>query len=115
MQFRVTADWQASYANPILLRAGDALFLSDRQERWDGHLWIWARSADGLEGWIPDSLARPGAGGHVATSDYTAMELTCRAGQILTGEQETHGWIFCTAQDGTAGWVPRQNLATITA
>lgn len=113
MRFRITEAWQASYANPIRLRAGDALVLSDRQEHWEGHVWIWARSADGLDGWIPDSLACAVAGGHVASADYTATELTCQAGEILTGEQETHGWVFCTGQDRATGWVPRRNLQPI--
>jgi hypothetical protein len=110
MKFRVTETWQATYADPIRLEAGDMLYLTGRQEVWEGHVWLWARSADGLEGWIPDSIVRQGEIGHIATESYTAAELTCRAGQIVSGAKETHGWVFCTLPDGSAGWVPRRNL-----
>ncbi|WP_427238349.1 SH3 domain-containing protein [Bacillus altitudinis] len=43
-------------------------------------------------------------------TEYTAAELTCRAGQVVRGEKETHGWVFCRLQDGSAGWIPRKNL-----
>ncbi len=113
MDFTVVEDWQASYPDPIRLQAGEALTLTGRQERWDGHLWLWARSAGGREGWVPDRLVRRTAAGCTATQDYSAAELTCRSGQRLTGETETHGWVFCRAADGAAGWVPRRNLAPV--
>ena len=110
MKLRVVEDLQAAYPDPIRLKAGDVLFLSGCQDDWDGHIWLWARSANGREGWIPDNLAVATEGGHVAKEDYTAAELTCRSGQVLTAKKETHGWVFCLSEDGSSGWVPRKNL-----
>lgn len=110
MIYRVKADWQASYPDPIRFSAGEALCLTGRQEEWDGHLWLWARAPDGREGWVPDTIARRTAAGCIAGADYSAAELTCRSGERLTGESETHGWVFCRAPDGRTGWVPRRNL-----
>ena len=64
-----------------------------------------------LEGWIPDSLVSSGPDGPVAREDYTAIELTCDVGDVLVGRAATHGWVFCEARSGAAGWVPARNLS----
>ena len=110
MKFTVTEDWQATYADPISLKAGDILFLCGRQDIWEGHIWLWAKSTSGLEGWVPDNIVEKTNSGYVSAEDYTAAELTCQAGQTVTGEKETHGWVFCRSSDGSAGWVPLKNL-----
>lgn len=111
MKFAVIEDWEAAYADPIRLGAGEPLRLTGRRDEWDGHVWLWAVSAAGLEGWIPDSSVGQGSDGPYAKEDYTAVELTCRTGQTLIGEKETHGWVYCRAEDGCGGWVSRRNLA----
>jgi len=110
MRFIVVKDWVATYANPISISAGEQVELTGRQEDWDGHIWLWAKSADGLEGWIPDSLFDIGKTLHLAKDDYTAVELSCQTGQVLSGIKETHGWVYCRSADGRLGWVPRRNL-----
>jgi len=111
MEFSVIENWQATYADPIRLESGDPVHLTGRQDNWDGHIWLWARSDSGLEGWIPDCIIGQGNSGPYAKEEYTAVELTCDAGQVLFGEKETHGWVYCRSAEGCAGWVPRRNLA----
>ncbi len=113
MEFAVVSDWQASYAQPIRLSAGEGFCLTGRREEWDGHVWLWARCAAGLEGWVPDSLVVQGPTGPRAKADYSAVELTCRKAERLTGERETHGWVYCRNRSGAAGWVPRRNLSPV--
>jgi hypothetical protein len=110
MDFIVHEEWKATYADPIRLKAGDPVHPTGRQDNWDGHIWLWARSSTGLEGWIPDSIVGQGDSGPFAEEDYTAVELTCQTGQILSGEKETHGWVYCRSMNGSAGWVPRKSL-----
>ncbi|MCC5988794.1 MAG: hypothetical protein JJT95_14035 [Pararhodobacter sp.] len=110
MRYKVNESWQASYDDPIRLRAGEAVVASGRQEHWDGYLWLWARAADGREGWVPDTLLDCATGDCRTRRDYSAVELTCRAGQVLEGGEEMHGWVWCRAADGQAGWVPRRHL-----
>ncbi|TQM90065.1 SH3 domain-containing protein [Roseinatronobacter monicus] len=112
MKFKVTEDWTATYVDPIVLQAGDVLYLTGRKENWDGYIWLWAKSAGGLEGWIPDTIVRKANDGCAAAEDYNAAELTCQVGEIVTGEKETHGWVFCRSADGSAGWVPLKNLVS---
>jgi len=45
MRCQVTEDWTATYPDPITLRAGEALVPDGREDLWDGHRWIWARSS----------------------------------------------------------------------
>ena len=106
----VIADHDASYSDPIVLKAGEAFDLSGRTELWDGHRWLWARAADGREGWIPDDLVESREGGTRARADYDALELTCRAGDRLTGLRSTHGWTWCRNAAGDCGWVPLRKL-----
>ena len=113
MRYRVIADWTASYADPLQLAAGAPVQLTGRAERWDGHLWLWARAGDGREGWIPDSLVRQGASGPVASDAYAATELTCRAGEVVSAARAIHGWVWCRTATGRAGWVPARNLAPL--
>lgn len=75
MKLRVIEDWQATYADPIRLAAGDMLYLTGHEDNWDGHTWLWARSSDGSEGWIPDNLICEAEGGHVAREDSEGMGL----------------------------------------
>ncbi len=107
--YRVSEAWEASYGDPIRVARDAPLELSGREDIWDGHRWLWATSG-GREGWVPDSLVRHQAAGPVAAFDYSAMELSCPKGARLTAGRETHGWVWCRAEDGREGWVPRRNL-----
>jgi len=113
MDYVVITDWDASYADPIRVEAGARVKLTGRQEEWDGYRWLWAVSATGLEGWIPDSLITEGADGPCAREDYSAVELTCRAGDRVSGGRHVHGWVWCHTQSGHAGWVPRRHLRPV--
>ena len=108
--FTVKADHDASYPDPIAFKAGEDVVLTDRTDLWDGHRWVWAHAADGREGWIPDDITEVRDGRTVARSDYSAAELTCRAGETLTGLWATHGWTWCRNGAGETGWVPTRNL-----
>ena len=85
--------------------------MSGREDVWEGHRWLWARAVDGREGWVPDSLPRPGGAGSVAAWDYAAVELTCAAGEGVTLLRQTHGWAWCRRDDGGEGWLPLRCLA----
>jgi hypothetical protein len=103
----------ASYDDPIVLRAGGKVTLSGRTETWDGHRWLWAITTDGREGWIPDTLPGLRHGETVALADYSAVELTCAEGDTLSGIRSTHGWTWCVNDRGDAGWVPSRHLEPI--
>ncbi|MAC82465.1 MAG: hypothetical protein CML66_30930 [Rhodobacteraceae bacterium] len=109
MRYRVIEGWTATYPTAIAVRRGDPVTLDGRRDDWEGHLWVWAQARDGCEGWIPDDCVADGQ----ATRDFDAMELTCGAGAILEGIEQTHGWVLCRASDGRSGWVPSNTLVAL--
>lgn len=40
MEFIVIKDWDASYADPIRVTAGERMHLTGRHEDWDGYRWL---------------------------------------------------------------------------
>ncbi|TKT74822.1 hypothetical protein XW59_022920 [Aquamicrobium sp. LC103] len=107
----VIRDHAASYADPVVLNAGDPIRLTGEKEVWDGHAWLWAEGPDGKAGWVPDTIVQSSHGKLYARHDYSAMELTCFEGETLSIAMETHGWAWCRSADGRQGWVPLRNLA----
>lgn len=104
----VIVAYEACYENPIELRAGDLLTLTGKRDNWEGHVWLWAKSSrDGREGWVPDNLIVAITSDKATIrSDYSAKELSCQKGQLVTRLDATHGWTLCQAGNGKLGWVP---------
>lgn len=107
------APHRASYADPIAVRQGQALHVTERVEVWDGHTWVWASADDGRSGWVPDTLIQRDGASAVARYDYSAIELSCADGARLEVGIATHGWAWCTDAHGQNGWVPQRNLAPL--
>jgi len=107
----VLENHNASYAEPIRVAKGAALSLTGREDVWDGHRWLWAVADDAGEGWIPDDLITETDDGPIASRDFSAIELTCSAGEAVDVIWETHGWAWCRKSDGREGWVPLRNLS----
>ncbi|MHA7772157.1 SH3 domain-containing protein [Roseibium sp. M-1] len=107
----VLEDWTATYPDSISVTAGEAIELDGRKDVWDGYTWLWAKNTAGREGWVPDCLVSSDAP-VVATEDYSAMELTCKKGDVLITERILHGWAFCRNEADERGWVPARNLSS---
>lgn len=105
----VTADWTATCDDPIRLAAGSPIDLTDREDDWHGHRWIWAHTDD-REGWVPwDAIAWVDRQPY-ALVDYSAQELTVRSGETVTALERMGGWTLCRSTEKREGWVPDQNL-----
>lgn len=88
---------------------GDVMTLG-RRDNWDGNIWIWATTKNTKQGWVPDSLPCEKEDQIVAAYDYSAVELTVNAGDVVTVIREHHGWAWCIAEDSQEGWIPLRNL-----
>jgi len=102
----VSCSHTASYTDPISVSKGEHLALTGREDIWDGHRWLWAIANDGREGWVPDDLITEINKRPAATSDFSAIELSCAAGETIEIVWQTHGWAWCRMQDGNEGWLP---------
>ena len=112
MKKSVIEDHEATYPDPIAVKAGDMISLSGKTDNWDGHKWLWAEGPDGKAGWVPDSLVRSSDGVTHAVRQYSAAELTCRKGEVLLVTEETHGWAWCQSDTHKQGWVPLRKLSS---
>ncbi len=96
---RVIADHQALSPDPLSLRAGETLEISEKVDYWNGNpdwMWIWCTDQRGKSGWVPkdgiDFHANSTIG--IARYDYAATELTVAVGDELVVEREESGWLW---------------------
>jgi len=101
-------DYQAQYLDPIIVHAGDRLALGRRDAEFPG--WVWCTDGRGKSGWVPERIIESHGETGLALSDYSAIELSVRAGeQLALGELES-GWYWAANQHGQSGWVPERNI-----
>jgi len=112
---RVIAGHQVLYPDPISLKAGESLMISEKVDYWNGNrdwVWIWCTDARGKSGWVPKGLIDVQANSltGIARYDYTATELTVSIGDELVAEREESGWLWCTNSQGKSGWIPADHI-----
>jgi hypothetical protein len=103
-RYRVIADHDAAYPEPLTLRAGERVRYERRETEWKG--WLWCTSDAGMTGGVPDAWLELDGPVAVARRDYCARELTVRPGTVLTGSLIESGWLWVTTEAGATGWVP---------
>jgi uncharacterized protein YgiM (DUF1202 family) len=108
---RVIKTYQTSFPDPLILKAGDKLDLSDRQSDWPG--WIWCTTLVGKSGWVPTAYVEPMGQLGLARRDYDATELSAKTGEELTVSHEESGWLWCTNRQGRSGWIPVENVEIV--
>jgi hypothetical protein len=102
---QVTTAYTAVYADPIVLKAGDAVQVGERDTEWPA--FIWCVGPDGRAGWTLDAVIEQVAEGlGRARVDYSARELTVVVGDRLTVEESAGGWLWVVNERGERGWVP---------
>lgn len=114
MLWKVIAEHKAIYPNPISVSKSDSIVLNGREDDWDGHRWLWAIAGDGREGWVPDDLPAMVSGKIAQCAyDYSAVEISVKSGETLTGTIKRHGWLWCKNKNSTSGWVPLKCVCKI--
>ena len=100
--------YAAQYHDPIALRCGDTVQI----QRADADFteWLWCRGPDQKEGWVHRSFLSHSSGGAVATSDYSAKEVTVAVGERGRMVRVLDGWAFVEFDGSRVGWVPERVL-----
>jgi SH3-like domain-containing protein len=107
---RVVREYAAQYPDPITVRAGDRVLVGADDPEFPG--WRWCTGPDRRAGWVPERFLRREGDEAVMLRDYTATELSVRAGADVTIGEAVSGWVWVTDADGRAGWVPESCLAS---
>lgn len=109
MSVRVVRDYSAQYPDPISARAGDRVRVGPDDPEFPG--WWWCVGPDGRAGWVPEQLLQREGQEAILLRDYTARELSVRAGTEVTVQEVISGWVRATDGDGREGWLPQACIA----
>ena len=105
---KVSSAYKSAYPDPLQLKAGDEVRVTDKKSEWPG--WLWCTDRNGNAGWIPGLyIERSGDTGMLRTY-YDATELTVEAGDEVEVLGEQSGWAWCRKTDGEQGWLPLNAL-----
>lgn len=109
-------EYENSNEDPIELKIGDSVILGEKSDdNGDWANWIYCISNRTKKaGWTPVQILQIDAETGVATADYIAKEMTVSVGDILIGDNELNGWLWCIREaDGESGWVPQNCLEQV--
>lgn len=108
----VIADYERPYADPIRVRAGDAVLPDpERTATTDILGWTWCTGPDGRAGWVPTAWMRVEADGvHRMIRDFSALEHSVRRGERAILHFSESGFVFASVR-GEAAWIPDAVLA----
>lgn len=106
--YRVVSDYRAAYPDPIVITAGERFQVGESDR--DNPAWVWCTGSSGKGGWVPAVYVRRDGDVGVALRDYSAMELSVRAGEGLTVLDDEAGWVWARDERGQLGWVPLENV-----
>ena len=116
-EYIVVHKYESSNINPIELKAGDVVEIGEKSKD-DGSWanWIYCVSIRTKRaGWTPVQILEIAGEKGVATTDYTAKEMTVAVGDVVQGHNELNGWLWCTRKsDGESGWVPQNCIKLLT-
>lgn len=112
---RVAKDYQAEFADPIAVEAGEVFTVSERTTAWENNpswIWVWCTDQREKSGWVPKKIIQMDTNSQMGTTyaAYNARELTVTTGQELIIKQEESGWFWCCNQQGKCGWVPISHM-----
>lgn len=108
---RVVKEYEASDPNPLVIKAGEKLWVGVRDTTWPA--FVRCRNHAGNEGWVPDRYLEIDGKDGVARVDYSAVELTVSGGEILFLEQEVGGWYWARKEPRERGWIPAEHVQII--
>lgn len=115
MNYVVIREHKSNYPNPITLEKDERVLVGKKyegKEGWDN--WRYCYKLDkSQEGWVPEQLIILSGKYGIIKENYTAKELTIKAGETLKGIKELNGWVWCRDKEGREGWIPRMNLKAL--
>lgn len=113
MKYEILEEHRPNNSNPIEVRKGETVKLGRKSNAEDGWSnWMYCYSLDSSnEGWVPEQIIEAKNEYGIILKDYSAIELTVSKGEIVEGELELNGWVWCNKLNNfEAGWLPKENM-----
>jgi uncharacterized protein YgiM (DUF1202 family) len=102
---RIMQEYHIQYVDPIEVTAGDKVMVELEDVEFPG--WVWCRTADGRQGWVPiELLLKQDSGEAIVRQTYSARELAVQPGEDVVIVDSRHGWLQIRNSAGECGWVP---------
>lgn len=108
MQFRVIQNYTRVYDDPIVFERGETITRERPDPEQPG--WWWCADKRGKSGWVHESFFEEDDFRFIALADYSALELSANAGEIVDAIDERGGWVWCVNAAGEQGWLPLSHL-----
>ncbi|MFH2037061.1 MAG: SH3 domain-containing protein [Candidatus Zixiibacteriota bacterium] len=108
MKATVIKSYRAAYPEPFNLKKGDRVKLGKTDP--DNPGWIWCTNQNGASRWVPESILDIDSEIGIIKKDYSSIELTVEAGDMLEILEKDSGWCFCQTDLEDKGWIPMANL-----
>ncbi|NIG16295.1 SH3 domain-containing protein [Pantoea sp. Cy-640] len=106
----VIRDYISTYPDPIVIKKASTAVISHCDLDYPG--WVWIKAASGKAGWAPQQILTPrGPNEVVCLEDYTAHELSVRAGEMITVMKSLNGWYWALNNSGESGWLPEEYVS----
>ena len=118
MKFKIIEEHKCNNQAPIIISKGTRVKIgkeSNATESWPN--WIYCYSLDGIsEGWTPKQIIQIESEYGIVLENYSAKELDVKEGEIVEGNREINGWVWCSELNGSEeGWLPKEKLIVIAA
>ena len=110
-KYRVIADYQSPYPDPIIFRKGEAVTIGKEfTDDPDWKDWVWCEGQNDNQAWVPKQYLEIEADQGIFITDYNALELSVVVGEVLKLYESVNGFGMVEKQNGARGWVPLKNL-----
>lgn len=116
MKYKVIEEHKTNNRNPIKVEKGETVKLGRKSDEDDGwNNWIYCYSLQSnSEGWTPAQIIQGQNEYGIVLNDYSAKELEVNKGDIVDGELELNGWLWCSRLiDLEDGWLPTEKLMAL--
>lgn len=118
MKFEIIEEHENDNPIPLIIRKGTRVKIGEKSDAavsWPN--WIYCYSLDGIsEGWTPQQIIQIESEYGIVLENYSAKELDVKEGEIVEGNREINGWVWCSKlNDSEEGWLPKEKLIVIAA
>jgi hypothetical protein len=113
MKYQVVEEHKPNNSKPIKVRKGETVKIgrkSDEEDGWSNWIYCYSLNSN-TEGWAPAQAIQIENEYGIVLNNYSAKELDVSKGDIVDGELEINGWLWCSRlNDSEDGWLPKEKI-----